>query len=164
MRTCEKWRTVPQGHEYLAAPISLLEEIKRHIWKRCKINVDPPEIAEILLWSLSENAFDIWGPCCKHTFNRVQQLRSSMPAEMLGKFGFSQNDPRKADNFTEINGAILFGNGSYLDAGKLEPLSPSVMQTKATPTIAESVQVQTSSQADSAIGSSSGMNLESWLT
>ena len=127
--TCENWKTVPQGHEYLAAPTSLLKEIKLHSWKKGKVDKDSEEIAEGLLWSPSEDAYDICGSSCKHAFNRVQQLHSSTPAVMLDKLGLGKIDPRRADNFAEINGAILFGNNSDLDAGKLELLSSSEVHT-----------------------------------
>ncbi|KAH8802569.1 hypothetical protein F5884DRAFT_887230 [Xylogone sp. PMI_703] len=122
--TCENWKTVPQGHEYLAAPISLLKEIKEYSWKKGKVDKDSSEIAEGLLWSPSEDAYNICGSSCKHTFNRVQQLHSSTTGLILDKLGLGKNDPQKVDNFAEIHGAVLFGKNSDLDAGKLQLLSP----------------------------------------
>src|ERR1700733_814246 len=94
------------------------------------MSTDSSEIANGLLWFPSEDAFSLCGSSCKHTFNRVQQLHSSTPAKMLDKLGLGKNDFRKADNFAEINGAILFGNSSDLDAGKLELLSPPEVHTE----------------------------------
>jgi hypothetical protein len=160
--TCENWKTVPQGHEYLAAPISLLKEIKLHSWKKGKVDKDSEEIAEGLLWSPSEDAYNICGSSCKHTFNRVQQLHSSTPAVMLDKLGLGKIDPRKADNFAEINGAILFGNNSDLDAGKLELLSPSEVHMEGDRyDSGVGSSVQASSRANSATESSSDVNPDS---
>ena len=103
------------------------------------MSTDSSEIANGLLWFPSEDAFSLCGSSCKHTFNRVQQLHSSTPAKMLDKLGLGKNDFRKADNFAEINGAILFGNSSDLDAGKLELLSPPEVHRRATATTAELV-------------------------
>ena len=128
-QTCENWETVPPGHEYLAAPISLLKEIKLNNWKKGKVDKDSSEIAEGLLWSLSSDTYNSCGSSCKHTFNRVQQIHSSTPSS-LDRLGFSKRGPQKGNNFSEISGAILFGRNSYLDAGKLENLSPSETHTE----------------------------------
>jgi hypothetical protein len=125
---CKNWETVPQGHDYLAAPISLLQDIKEQSQEGGKLK-HPSEIAGGLVWSLSVDAYNFCGSSCKHTFDRVQRLHST-PAAMLDKLGLGKNNPQKADNFAEINGAILFGNNSDLDARKLELLSASEVHTE----------------------------------
>lgn len=67
--------------------------------------------------------YNICGPGCKHDFNRVQQLHSFSPMVMLDKISLGKKDSRKADDFAEINGAVLFGNNSNLHDGKVEHLS-----------------------------------------
>ena len=148
-QTCGNWKTVPRGHEYLAAPISLLREIKLHSWMEGEVDKDSSEIVEGLLWSPSEDAFNICKLSHKHTCNRAQQLHSSTLAGWRGKLGLGKKDPRRADNFAKINGAIVFGNSSDLhtegdryDSGVGSSL-------------------QASSQANSVTESSSGVNLDS---
>ena len=152
--TCENWKTVPQGYEYLAAPISLLKEIKLNSWKKGKVSKDSSEIAEGLLWSPSEDRYNICGSSCRHTFNRVQQLHSSTPAAMLDKFGLGKKYPRNADGFAEIDGAVVFGNNSDTDA----PMEVRTETDYSDSGIGSSV--QTSSQAYSATESSSDVNPE----
>ena len=160
---CKNWKTVPRGHEYLAAPISLLKGIKQHSREEGEVDVGSPEIAEGLLWSLSKDAFNTCGPSCKHNFlNRVQQLRSSIPGEILGKMGWGENGPRKADAFAEINGAVLFGESSVLSVEKLELSSPLAVHMEGSfydSGVGSSLQA--SSRANSGNASSSGMNPDS---
>ncbi|EXJ76154.1 uncharacterized protein A1O5_00662 [Cladophialophora psammophila CBS 110553] len=123
-RICKLWQTVPQGHEYLAVPISLLKEIKQRSWEDGEIDASSPEIAKGLICSPSSDAFRTCEPCCKHSFIRVQQPCSSKPAEILARIAMDQKAPREVNPFVEINGALLFGKNSDLDVKKLEILSP----------------------------------------
>jgi hypothetical protein len=160
---CENWRTVPRGHEYLAAPISLLKRIKQYSREEGEVDAGSPEIAEGLLWSQSKDAFNTCLPSCKHVFlNRVQQLRSSIPGEILGKMGWGENGPRKADAFAEINGAVLFGESSVLDVEKLELSSPLAVHTEGSfydSGVGSSLQA--SSRTNPATANSSGVNPDS---
>ena len=158
---CKKWRTVPRGHEYLVVPISLLKEIRLNSWREGKVSEDSTELAKHLLWSRSENTYHTCGSSCKHTFNRVQQLHSSTPALMIDKLGLAKKDRWKADNFAEINGAVLFGNNSNLDVRKLEPFPPAGAHTEGDhDDSALGSSLQDSSQATSAAEASSGEDLE----
>jgi len=37
---------VPRGHEYLAAPVSLLKDIKQHNWEEGEVDMDLPELGQ----------------------------------------------------------------------------------------------------------------------
>lgn len=151
-RLCENWKTVPQGHEYLAVPISLLKEIKQNSWKRGEVDLGSPEIAKGLNWHPLNESFKTCGANCKHFFDRVQHFRSSTPRE-------------DRDTFAEINGAVLFGESSELDPRKLEVSSqPAVHLEASFHDSGVGSSVQTSSRANSATISSSGTNLVSQST
>lgn len=121
---CTDWRTVPRGHEYLAVPVSLLKEIKHRSWEEGEVDADSPEIAEGFLCHPSRDVFRTCGPSCKHSFDRVQRLRSSKPTEVLNRISLGGKGAKNVDTFTEINGAILFGKNSNLDVTRLEHSSP----------------------------------------
>ena len=160
---CEKWRSVPRGQEYLTVPISLLKDIRTNSWREGKVSEDSREIAEGLCWSLLEHTYDTCGSSCKHKFNRVQQLHSSTPALMLDKLGLGKKDRWEAGNFAEINGAVLFGNNSNLDVGKLGPFPPAEAHTDTEGDHDDSglgSSLQDSSRATSATEGSSGEDLE----
>ncbi|KAL3468786.1 hypothetical protein BJX99DRAFT_242696 [Aspergillus californicus] len=71
---CPKWRTVPMGQEYLAAPVSLLWEIKYRSWCDGEVDADSPEIARRISWHPSQYAFRGCKPGCTHFWDRVQNL------------------------------------------------------------------------------------------
>ncbi|RYP71784.1 hypothetical protein DL771_004596 [Monosporascus sp. 5C6A] len=157
-RICDNWRTVPRGHEYLAAPISLLQEIKQHSWRQGQIESNSPEIVKGFLCSLSEDAFRICEPNCKHSFNRVQRPRPSTREETLNLINLRKKVPQKAD-FAEINGALLFGKSSDLDMKQLAASPPRTVHAERSfhdSGIGSSLQA--SSQANSSTASSSGVN------
>jgi hypothetical protein len=120
---CKFWKTVPRGHEFLAAPISLLKELKGRSWQDGKVAFDSLEIAKHVLWSPSEEAFAPCSPGCTHNFlGRVQQFHSSISSNFLRKIGLRDDAPRN-EMFAEFNGAVLFGESSGLDVQKLDQLS-----------------------------------------
>jgi hypothetical protein len=143
-------------------PIFLLKEIKQRSWKKGEIDEDSPEIAEGLICSPSEHAFRTCEPSCKHIFHRVQQFRSSRLGELLDKAGWSKKSLKEADIFAEINGALLFGKNSDLDAKKLEFLSPPLIpQVNGFHDSGIGSSLQASSQANSATASSSSESPDS---
>jgi hypothetical protein len=166
---CKSWRTVPRGHDYLVAPVSLLKEIKQRSWEEGDVDLRSPEIAKGVFHSSSNNLFDTCGPSCKHDFNRVQQLRSSTRGKILGKSGLDENDVRKLDTFAEINGALLFGESSILDVEKLKLSSPPRVHMEGTfydgePVSSLQASYQTPYQDNSATTSSGGTDSDSQPT
>lgn len=155
---CKNWKTVPRGHGYLAAPISLLKEIKQHSREEGEIDADSPEIAQGLLCSPSKDAFSTCERSCKHSFSRVQQ--PSKP-EVLDRIGFGRKRPREADIFAEINGALLFGRNSDLDVKKLElPSPPAVHKESSFHDSGIGSSLQASSRANSSTASPIGVNAD----
>jgi hypothetical protein len=124
---CKDWRTVPQGHEYLAAPVSLLKDIKQHRWEEGDVDLDSPEMAQGLFWIPPREPFSICRSGCKHVLpDRVQKLRTSIP----GKTSLPGNSSWGARMFAEANGAIIFGGSSILDVQKLEASSRLIVGTE----------------------------------
>jgi hypothetical protein len=159
---CNKWETVPPGHEFLAAPISLLKEIKLRNWRKGKVAKVSSEITEGLFWSLSKDAFKTCGPDCKHTFSRVQQIRCSTSEGMLTKTSSGRDDPQEFNNFADIHGAVLFGNNSNFDPSKLKPWSPKEGHAEGYDyDSGVGSSIQDSSHAISSTASSGGMELDS---
>jgi hypothetical protein len=111
---CENWKAVPQGHDYLAIPISLLKDIKQHSWEEGEIEKESTQIAKGIFWSPSEHVFNYCKSDCRHTHNRVQQLQFRKPRRILNKI-LGKEDPSKVDSVVEINGAVLFGQNSVLE-------------------------------------------------
>ncbi|RYP76199.1 hypothetical protein DL769_003670 [Monosporascus sp. CRB-8-3] len=157
-RICDNWRTVPRGHEYLAAPISLLKEIKQHSWRQGQIESNSPEIVKGFLCSPSEDAFRTCEPNCKHSFNRVQRPRPSTREEILNLINLRKKVPQKAD-FAETNGALLFGKSSDLDMKQLVASPPrTVHEERNFHDSGINSSLQASSPANSSTASSSGVN------
>ncbi|KAF2235938.1 hypothetical protein EV356DRAFT_90085 [Viridothelium virens] len=111
---CEHWKTVPRGQGYLAAPVSLLKEIKERSWREDEVEMDSAEIAKGILWVQPTDSFDICGKSCKHSFKRVQQCRAS-------RYTLGGKSPQTATTLSEIRGAILFGKSSALNTKMLKP-------------------------------------------
>ncbi|KAF2795240.1 hypothetical protein K505DRAFT_416596 [Melanomma pulvis-pyrius CBS 109.77] len=111
---CKDWRTVPEGHEFLAAPLSLPRDIRQRSREEGEIDPDSAELAEGLLWSPSKEALDICKTGCNHLISsRVQQLH---------KLNWRTKRDGKAPIFAGTKGAVLFGTSSVLDFEKLNSI------------------------------------------
>ena len=100
---CKKWKSVPEGHDLLAIPVSILKEIREQSRRKGQIK-DSSEIAKGVHWtaSASGRAFNTCGDNCKH-LNRVQRFRTRKDTVDMGSL--------------PINGAFLIGKSSILDVG-----------------------------------------------
>lgn len=113
---CSDWRTVPRGHEYLALPVSLLDDIKTQSWREGVVDRESPEIAPGQFWIPTEDAFKSCEPSCKHSSpKRVQNLRQSKCKSAKGK---------EPTGLPPKNGAVLFGNSSALETDRLTVSGP----------------------------------------
>jgi hypothetical protein len=74
-KLCPDWKTVPQGHEYLALPISLLQQIKEYGRREGEVDDGSSEVVQGLYWNPNDDMSVLCTPKCKHTFDgRVQIL------------------------------------------------------------------------------------------
>jgi hypothetical protein len=104
---CNDWKNVPKGHEFLAAPVSLLRDIQQRSREEGEVKKNSPEIAEGLLWSPSKDAFSTCGISCNHLLlSRVQQFR---------KPSRKDNPSFNSDVLNTARGAVIFGTSSDLE-------------------------------------------------
>ncbi|KAL1631838.1 hypothetical protein SLS56_004200 [Neofusicoccum ribis] len=124
---CNVWKNVPQGQEYLVAPISLLKEVKEQRRREGDQNKGPAEIAKGFSWSASAHAF---AACQAHSREWDQKPTHAIVQKFTSKIN-SECCISEADVFKEIQGAILIGKDSTLDLAKLDPATAGDTLSKA---------------------------------
>ncbi|KAL9086103.1 MAG: hypothetical protein Q9165_007315 [Trypethelium subeluteriae] len=111
---CEHWKTVPQGHGFLAVPVALMKGMEERNRREGEVDMASAKIAEDILWFHSRDSCNICGENCNRPFKRVKRYRSSAnnPGSKL---------PQAAEILSNSLGAVLFGKSSALDMRILKP-------------------------------------------
>ncbi|CAN9258661.1 unnamed protein product [Alternaria alternata] len=140
---CKPWKRVPQGHELLAAPVSLMQQMQQISFEDGEVEEGSNEVVKGIFWYPST---DMLSQCllgCKHLSpHRLQHLaRKRMNGCAQSKLGDLSGE-----------GAVLFGgsnvfNGQLVD--QLAAQSSSVHSLNSTIESSSSVSLSATSAAES---------------
>ena len=117
---CQSWRALPRGHDFLAVPISVLKDIRRHSWEEGEIDPKSQEIVEGFTFSPCRHAFRVCSSGCHHDFNRVHCLQPTKGLlKSLGTIDAARGSMPINNPFAESDGAVIFGKSSSLNPGNI---------------------------------------------
>ncbi|CAN9201287.1 unnamed protein product [Alternaria alternata] len=116
-QVCRMWKTVPQGHELLTAPVSLIQQMQQISFEDGEVKQGSNEIVKDIFWYPSTDMLGQCMPACRHTsLERVQQLSRKCMTKFV--------QPKLKD--LSDKGAVIFG-GSDMFHG--QPIDDSATQS-----------------------------------